>query len=120
MNKATLLVAAAAFALWALPSGAATLSPDDAASHIGQGATVCGLVVWTKYDAHLDRQPTFLDFGEPYPDEVFAAVIFGANRAKFGTPETTLKGKRVCVSGRISEYQNKPAIVVTDPRQLTQ
>jgi hypothetical protein len=63
--------------------------------------------------------PTFLDFGKPYPDEVFAAVIFGANRAKFGTPETTLAGKRVCISGSISVYQGKPAIVVSDPKQLT-
>jgi hypothetical protein len=77
-------------------------------------------VASTKFDADLEGQPTFLDFGKPYPDEVFAAVVFGTNRAKFGTPETTLQGKRVCVSGTISEYQSKPAIVVSDPSQLTQ
>jgi hypothetical protein len=120
MNKATLLAAAIALGLWAFPVSAASVSPDEAASHIGQTATVCGVVVWTKFDAHLDGQPTFLDFGKPYPHEVFAAVIFGANRAKFGTPETTLQGKRVCVSGTISEYQTKPAVVVSDPSQLTQ
>jgi hypothetical protein len=119
MSKVRLLTAAIAIGLWALPAGAATLSPDDAAKHIGQTATVCGLVVATKFDAHLDRRPTFLDFGKPYPDEVFAAVIFGADRAKFGTPEATLQGKRVCVFGTISEYQNKPAIVLTDRSQLT-
>jgi hypothetical protein len=119
MNKATLL-AAAALGLWALPSGGASLSPDDAASHVGQTATVCGVVVSTKFDEHLKSQPTFLDFGKPYPDEVFAAVIFGANRAKFGIPETTLQGKRACVSGTISEYQDKPAIVLSDPKQLSQ
>jgi hypothetical protein len=119
MNKGQLLAAAAALGLWAFSGKAATLTPDEAANHLGQKATVCGVVAATKFDAHLDGQPTFLDFGRPYPDEVFAAVIFGADRAKFGTPEATLQGKRVCVSGSISVYQNKPAIVLNDPRQLT-
>jgi hypothetical protein len=118
MNKAMLPLATAVVGLLALPSGAAPLSPEETANHIGRSATVCGVVASTKFDAHLDRQPTFLDFGKPYPDEVFAAVIFGSDRAKFGTPETTLQGKRVCVSGTVSEYQNKPAIVLSDPRQL--
>jgi len=118
MNKAAFLAAAAAFGQWALPSSAATLTPEDAAKHIGQKATVCGVVVSTKFDAHLPSQPTFLDFGKPYPDEVFAAVIFGPDRAKFGTPEAAMQGKRVCVSGSIRLYQNKPAIVLTAPSQL--
>jgi hypothetical protein len=42
------------------------------------------------------------------------------NRAKFGTPETSLRGKRICVTGQISEYSGKPEIVLTDPSQLTQ
>jgi hypothetical protein len=107
-------------ALWALPSNAATLSPEDAAKHIGQAATVCGVVASTKFDEHLKSQPTFLDFGEPYPHQVFTAVIWGSDRAKFGTPEATLQGKRVCVSGLIGEYRGKPEIILTDPSQLTQ
>jgi DNA/RNA endonuclease YhcR with UshA esterase domain len=38
---------------------------------------------------------------------------------KFGTPETTLLGKRVYATGAIKEYRGKPEIVATDPRQLT-
>jgi hypothetical protein len=119
-NKAMLLAATATLGLWALPSNATSLTPDDAAKHVGQNATVCGVVASTKFDAHLRSRPTFLDFGRPYPDQVFAAVIFGDNRAKFGTPETTLRGKRVCVSGKIREYRGKPEIVLSDPSQLTQ
>jgi hypothetical protein len=118
--RSCLRAAAAALALWALPISAATVSPDDAAKHISQTATVCGVVASTKFDAHLRSQPTFLDFGKPYPDQVFSAVILRYDRGKFGTPETTLQGKRVCVSGKIREYRGKPEIILTDPKQLTQ
>jgi hypothetical protein len=47
-------------------------------------------VASTKFDAHLRSRPKFLYFGKPYPDQVFTAVIWGSDRTKFGTPETTL------------------------------
>ena len=50
----------------------------------------------------------------------FHAVIYEDNRSKFGTPETSLRGKRICVTGQISAYRGKPEIVLTDPSQLTQ
>jgi hypothetical protein len=84
MSPKAILIGAMMLGLSPLPSGAATISPDDAATQVGQKATVCGLVASTKFDAHLRSQPTFLDFGKPYPDQMFTAVIFGANRAKFG------------------------------------
>jgi DNA/RNA endonuclease YhcR with UshA esterase domain len=61
-----------------------------------------------------------LDLGKAYPHAIFTAVIYGDNRSKFGTPETLLRGKRICVTGQISDYRGKPEIVLTDPSQLTQ
>jgi hypothetical protein len=78
------------------------------------------VVATTKFDAHLRSQPTFLDFEKPYPNEVFTAVIFGSDRAKFGTPETTFQGKRVCVTGQVRNYRGKPEIIVSDPSQLSE
>jgi hypothetical protein len=120
VSAKAILIATMILSLSPLPSDAATISPEDAANHIGQKATVCGLVASTKFDAHLRSRPTFLDFGKPYPNQVFTAVIFGADRAKFGTPETTLQGKKVCVAGTIRQYRGKPEIVLTSPSQLTQ
>src|SRR5271155_5186457 len=120
MDRARLLVGSMVLCLWAVSSNPASIPPDEAASQVGQTATVCGVVASTKFDAHLRSRPTFLDFGRPYPDQVFTAVIFGANRAKFGTPETTLQGKHVCVSGSIREYRGRPEIILSDPGQLTQ
>jgi hypothetical protein len=120
MNATRVLMASVMFGLSPLSSHAASLTPNEAANHIGQNATVCGVVALTNFDAGTQFWPTFLDFGKPYPDQVFGTVIYGADRAKFGTPEATLQGKRVCVSGLIREYRGKPEVILTDPRQLVQ
>ena len=78
------------------------------------------MVASAKYEADVQAQPTLLDLGKPSPKAVFTAVIYGMDRAKFGTPETSLRGKRICVTGKISDYHGKPEIVLTDPSQLTQ
>jgi hypothetical protein len=94
---------------------AASLSSQDAASHIGETATVCGVVASAEYEACEQNQPTLLDLGKSHPNAIFTAVIYGENRARFGTPEISLRGKHICVTGQISDYQGKPEIVLTDP-----
>jgi hypothetical protein len=42
------------------------------------------------------------------------AVIYRGDRSKFGTPKTSLQGKRICVTGQIGGYHGKPEIVLTD------
>ncbi len=112
--------AAGVLGLCALPAKAADLSLEEAAHHLGETATVCGIVASGKFDSDLQSQPTFLDFGKPYPDQVFTAVIFGSDRGKFGTPETSLRGKRVCVSGKIQAKNGLPEIILNDPKQLSE
>jgi hypothetical protein len=87
---------------------------------MGETATVCGVVASAIFEADQQDQPALLDLGKPAPHAVFTAVIYGADRSKFGTPETSLRGKRVCVTGQISDYHGKPEIVLTDPSQLSQ
>ena len=120
MSAAKVFAAAAMVGLCWLPAGAAELGAEDAAHHVGETATVCGVVASAKFDANLQSQPTFLDFAKPYPGQVFTAVIFGADRAKFGAPETALRGKRVCVTGKIQQLHDLPEIILSDPKQLTQ
>jgi DNA/RNA endonuclease YhcR with UshA esterase domain len=120
MKAAKLVAMSAALGLWAASANAAPLSPEDAAGRVGEPATVCGVVASAKFAASSRSQPTFLDFGKPYPNAAFTAVIFGDDRPKFGTPETTLRGKRVCVTGQVRDYRGKPEIILADPSQLTQ
>jgi len=106
--------------LGALPAAAADVPAEDAAHHIGETVTVCGVVASGKYDADLRSQPTFLDFGKPYPDQVFTVVIFGSDRSKFASPVVALRGKRICVTGKIQDRSGLPEIILNDPKQLSQ
>jgi endonuclease G len=91
----------------------------QAKNHLGENATVCGVVVSTKYLDSKRRSPTLLDLDHPYPQQPFTIVIWGDDRPKFGTPEVGYKGKRVCVTGTISEFRGTPEIVAKDPSQIT-
>jgi len=103
----------------ATPTVAANmLTSDQAPLHIGETATVCGVVVSTRYAAGTKGQPTFLNLDLPYPRQIFAVVIWGSDRPKFGTPETTLMGKRACATGTIQSFRGKAEIIATDPQQL--
>jgi hypothetical protein len=97
---------------------AATLSPEEAASHLNENATVCGLVASGTYAAQAPTAPTFLNLGKPYPDQSFTALILGQDRPKFGEPEISMPGKQVCLTGKIFLFEGKPGIVVHEPGQL--
>ena len=106
--------------VWPLSARAAEVAAADAAHHVGETTTVCGVVASGKFDAELRSQPTFLDFDKPYPDQAFTVVIFGSDRKKFGTPETALRDKRICVTGKIQDRNGLPEIILNDPKQLTE
>jgi hypothetical protein len=105
--------------LAAAHAGVPRLLSYQAKNHFRETATVCGLVVSTKYAKSSPRSPTFLDLDHPYPHQPFTIVIWGDDRAKFGTPETAYANKRVCVTGTIEEYRGMPEIVATSPSQIS-
>jgi hypothetical protein len=90
----------------------------EAKDHIGETATVCGNVVSTRYAASTKGQPTFINLDKPYPGQIFTVPIWGSNRSKFGTPEKDYRAKRICVTGKITEYRGVPEVVASDPHQL--
>jgi DNA/RNA endonuclease YhcR with UshA esterase domain len=49
---------------------------------------------------------------------VFTALILGTDRAKFGEPEKTLRGKQVCVTGQIRLYDGAAQVILTEPDQM--
>ena len=98
--------------------GQKKLSASEAKDHVGETATVCGSVVSTRYAASTRGQPTFLNLDKPYPNQVFTVLIWGSNRNKFGKPETEYRDKRVCATGKITEYRGTPEIVAEDPGQI--
>jgi hypothetical protein len=65
------------------------ITAAEAKDHVGRVRTVCGKVVSTHYATGSKGQPTFLNIDEPYPKEVFTILVWGSDRAKFGTPLRT-------------------------------
>jgi DNA/RNA endonuclease YhcR with UshA esterase domain len=95
------------------------ITAAEAKDHIGETATVCGNVVSTRYAASTRGQPTFLNVDKPYPNQIFTIVIWGSNRSKFGTPDVDYKGKRVCATGKITEYRGIPEVIADAPAQIS-
>jgi hypothetical protein len=96
------------------------ITAADAKDHVGEVRTVCGKVVSTHFAVKSKGQPMFLNLDEPYPKETFTILIWGSDRAKFGTPETKYKDARVCVTGKITSYRGTAEIVATEPSQIVQ
>jgi hypothetical protein len=96
-----------------------TLTADEAKNHIGENATVCGLVAGVHYAATTRGQPTFINFDKGYPDQPFTVVIWGEDLAKFNPGPISWDKKRVCATGKITSYQDKPEIVAKSPGQVT-
>jgi micrococcal nuclease len=107
-------------AVFVLPVNAQKkLTTSEAKEHFGETATVCGDVVSTRFADSTKGQPTFLNLDKPYPNQIFTVVIWGNNRSKFGAPESDYKGKRVCVTGKITAYAGLPEIVADESKQIT-
>jgi hypothetical protein len=90
----------------------------EAAKHVGEKATVCGVVASANYAASRKGQPTFLNLDKPYPNAIFTALIWRDDRSKFDQPEVRLRDKRICTTGTITLYKDVPEIVLREPEQL--
>jgi hypothetical protein len=83
---------------------------------------VCGVVASADYAADARAHPTFLTLVnpvQPNPAAALTAVIYGTDRAKFGNPEITMPGQRVCVTGFISYFRQRPEMMLSNPSQLS-
>ena len=110
------------FLLFAWLGGAAcatTLTADEAKNHIGETATVCGIVASTHYGEQTEGSPTFVNIDKPYPDQPFTVLIWGEDLPKFSPKPSTWEGKRLCATGQITSYRDKPEIIAKTPGQVT-
>jgi len=99
--------------------GRQTISGAEADVHVGEEGTVCDRVASSRYVPWARGEPTFLNFGRPYPNQVFTVVIWGNARGRFDEPpEERFQGLQICVTGTIKRYRGKPEIVVEWPRQI--
>ena len=122
MHTVKVAIASAAFGLWAFSAGAVTVTPAEAMGQVGHVAKVCGIVAAAVYEANAPAHPTFVTLISPNQANVnraLTAVIYGTDRAKFGgAPEAALQGQRVCVTGFVSFFRQRPEMILSTPTQL--
>lgn len=115
--KRAFLIAAILFAC-VFAHAQTPISAGDAINHVGENATVCGQVASTHWAMRSRGNPTFINLDRPYPNQAFTIVIWGSDRPKFGYPEATYSGHRICVSGRISVYRGTAEMIASEPSQI--
>ena len=91
-----------------------TLTPEQAIHHIGEQATVEGIVVQVSVS---NKGTVFLNFGDHFPDQVFYAVIFADDVHRFPAVQE-LEGRNVAISGRVELYRGSPEIILASPNQI--
>jgi hypothetical protein len=90
------------------------ITPEAAAAHVGETATVRGIVA----EVYTSRSGvTFLDMGARYPDNSFAAVILPEDAGKFPNVDS-LSGRVAEVAGLVWLYKGKPEIILRMADQL--
>ncbi len=78
--------------------------------------TVCGTVVST----HKSRKGnTFLNLDKSFPNQVFSVTIWESDHVNFSyEPSVFLKDKKVCVTGKVGEYQGIPSMYLKHERNI--
>jgi len=101
--------------VWSEITGNA-IAACDAGNYIGEEKIVEGIIA----DGYKSETNTvFLNFGYPYPDHCFTAVIFFSDLTNFPeNPQDYYEGERVRVKGIIKEYKGKPEIILKDASQI--
>lgn len=101
---------------WTRLTAGKIIEACETKNHLGEEVTVEGQIA----DAYLsETQTLFLNFGKPYPDNCFTAVVFKSNLEKFApNPEKYYPGKTVRIKGLVKKYQEKPEIILDSPGQI--
>jgi hypothetical protein len=118
-----LIASAFAFTLPAADTNVPAVTGDAAPVKIGalQATNYYDqMMIVTGKVAQVTIRPsvTFLNLDEPYPDSPFAIVIIHGKSSYFGDANA-LKGKSIEIRGKITNYHDKPEIVLNSTNQLT-
>lgn len=98
-----------------LPKG--MINSTQAKYHIGKTATVCGTVVSSRKTAKA--KAIYLNFDRMHPNQEFYATIWEYNGPNFSyDPETWLLNKKVCVTGKLTIFDDIPRISINNEKEV--
>ncbi len=78
--------------------------------------TVCGTVV----SSHKSRNNhVFINLDKAFPNQIFSITIWSSNIVNFSyKPEQELTGKKICVTGKIIEYEGTPSMYIDNEKRI--
>ena len=95
------------------------MKAEEAAQHKGDSVRVCDLILEGKYLNEAKDAPTQLYMGSRQPDPILTIVIPKVVKDRFKyDPEKKLVNKHVCITGRISTFEGRPAIYVYSEKNI--
>ena len=78
--------------------------------------TVCGTVVSTKLSS---KGNVFLNLDKSFPNQIFTVTIFKDRMVNFSyQPQEYLKGKTICIQGKVSNFNGTPSMVVENEKAI--
>jgi DNA/RNA endonuclease YhcR with UshA esterase domain len=113
-RKTIIAVFAVAVVALACAQTPPTYTPEEAAKHVGETATIKGTVDGFHQSG---KGNIFLNMGGKYPNQAFTAFIPSGSAAQFANAQQ-YEGRTVAVSGKIQLYKGKPEIIVMSPSQI--
>lgn len=94
-----------------------TLNSLEADLFVNKKACVCGTVVSTR---KTNGGSVFFNFDAKFPNHTFSGSIWGSNIKNFSyEPEIEFLGKKMCITGKITEYKGKPTMNIEHERKVT-
>ena len=98
-----------------LPKG--MFNTVQAKYHIGKTITVCGTVVSSRKTAKA--KAIYLNFDRMHPHQDFYATIWEYNGVNFSyDPEAYLLNKEVCVTGKVTVFDDIPRISINNEKEV--
>ena len=95
---------------------AETILPEEAKNHIGEDASVRGLIEQVSFS---QKGHAFLNFGGRYPQHVFTGFVPAQSVGDVGEQFLkSLAGNQIAVTGKIELYKGRPEIVISSSAQI--
>ncbi len=94
-----------------------TLNSVEADLFMNKKACVCGMVVSTR---KTNGGSVFFNFDAKFPNHTFSGSVWASNIKNFSyDPEIEFLGKKICITGKITDYKGKPTMTVENEKKVT-
>lgn len=99
-----------------LPGG--RFNTTQARYQVGKVATICGTVVSTRRTQKANA--LYLNMDRTHPHQEFYATVWDYNSPNFHyDPETYLVNRQVCITGKVTLFDDIPRISVNNEKEIT-